>query len=222
MSGTTRHGLKELKALLRERNQAPGRAAEIDRRLRESFQKRAAVLVLDMCGFSRLTVKHGIIFYLSMIVQMEDAATPAVLNNRGTVVKQEADNFFALFQHPADALEAALDIFNAFKAVNSVMPDDRDILGSIGIGFGDLLVAGTEDVYGEEMNAACRLGEDLGQRDEILLTPAAHDALPKGKYQFEPVRYRHGEAEIKAFRYTGRVPESAKGSGKREGRSARA
>ena len=204
MAGSSRPGLTALKALLRERNQAPARAAEIDRRLREQFQRRAAVLVLDMCGFSRLTAKHGIIFYLSMIVQMEDAATPAVLNNNGTVVKQEADNFFALFHHPADALEAALDVFNAFKAVNSVMPDDRDILGSVGIGYGDLLVAGTEDVYGEEMNAACRLGEDLGQRDEILLTPAAHDALPAGKYQFEPVRYRHGNAEINAFRFRGR------------------
>jgi adenylate cyclase len=204
MSGPGRAGLTALKALLRERNQSPERAAEIDRRLRETFQRRAAVLVLDMCGFSRLTAKHGIIFYLSMIVQMEDAATPAVLNNNGTVVKQEADNFFALFHHPVDALEAALDVFNAFKAVNSVMPDDRDILGSIGIGYGDMLVAGTEDVYGEEMNAACRLGEDLGQRDEILLTPAAHDALPAGKYTFEPVRYRHGNAEINAFRYVGR------------------
>ena len=204
---TPRPNKKLLKALLRERNQWPERAAEIDRKLAETFQRRAAVLVLDMCGFGRLTAKYGITFYLSMIVQMEDAATPAVHNNGGRVVKQEADNFFAVFPHPADALEAALDVFNAFRAVNSVLPDDRDVHGSIGIGFGDVLVIGHEDVYGDEMNDACRLGEDLGQKGEILLTPDAHAALPPGRYQFEPVRYRHGEQEIHAFRFVKRLVE---------------
>ena len=150
-----------------------------------------AVLVLDMCGFSRLTARRGILFYLSMIVQMEDAARPAVANNGGVVVKQEADNLFALFRTPAEALEAALDIFLAFRAVNSVMPDDRDIRGSIGIGYGDLLVVGddpdggrVEDVFGHEMNLASRLGEDLASGAEILLTPAACGRCRRGSMRW--------------------------------------
>ena len=199
-----------LKSLLRERNQFPQRVAEIDRRLVETFERRATVLVLDMCGFSRLTARRGILFYLSMIVQMEDAARPAVANNGGVVVKQEADNLFALFRTPAEALEAALDIFLAFGAINSVVPDDRDVRGSIGIGYGDLLVVGdpdagaVEDVFGHEMNLASRLGEDLATGAEILLTPAAAEALPPGEYVTEPRQYDHRGEEVACRRFVGR------------------
>jgi len=177
------------------------------------------VLVLDMCGFSRLTGRRGIVFYLSMIVQMEDAARPAVANNGGVVVKQEADNLFALFRTPAEALEAALDIFLAFRAVNSVVPDDRDVRGSIGIGYGDLLVIGdpdpgggmgaVEDVFGHEMNLASRLGEDLATGEEILLTPAAFEGLPPGDYLTEPTRYDHRGEGIACHRFVGRGSSGA-------------
>lgn len=205
------HGLGLLKSLLRERNQFPDRAADIDRRLETEFGRRMAVLVLDMCGFSRLTARRGILFYLSMIVQMEDAARPAVANNGGIVVKQEADNLVALFRTPAEAVEAALDIFLAFRAVNSVVPDDRDIRGSIGIGYGDLLVVGddpdgskVEDVFGHEMNFASRLGEDLASGAEILLTPAACAALPPGEYVTKEARYDHRGEGIACHRFVGR------------------
>jgi class 3 adenylate cyclase len=212
MPQTPSRGLALLKTLLRERNQFPERAGEIDRHLAASFGRRMAVLVLDMCGFSRLTSRRGILFYLSMIVQMEDAARPAVANNGGVVVKQEADNLFALFHTPAEAVEAALDIFLAFRAVNSVMPDDRDIRGSIGIGYGDLLViaddpdggGAIEDVFGHEMNLASRLGEDLAAGAEILLTPAAFEALPPGEYVTKPVRYEHRGEEVECHRFVGR------------------
>ena len=221
-----------LRAMLAERNQWPQRSADIDRKLRERFGRRAAVLVLDMCGFSRLTAKRGVIFYLSMIAQMEHVAAPAVANNGGRVFKQEADNLFAVFPQQVNALEAALDIFVAFKAANSVMPDDRDIYGGVGIGYGDLLLiaapptppktdrsglAGVEDVFGEEMNAACRLGEDLAKRSEILLTPAAYAALPPGKYEFEPARYGIKGEKIRGHRFVRKLFEGAEELGAEEG-----
>ena len=201
-------GRARLKALLRERNQFQERAGEIDRLIREAFGRRVAVLALDMCGFSRLTASHGICFYLAMIAQMEDAARPAVANNGGTVVKQEADDLFAIFPTPAQALEGALDIHLAFEAVNSVVSDERDIHGSIGIGYGDLLVIegerGVEDVFGEEMNSASRLGEDLACDSEILLTPAAVADLPAGRYRLEPKTYNHRGTEIRCMRFLAR------------------
>ncbi|HEX8202762.1 MAG TPA: adenylate/guanylate cyclase domain-containing protein [Isosphaeraceae bacterium] len=182
-AGQDRPGREELRRLLSERNQEPGRAAEIDGRIRAAFERRVAILVLDMCGFSRLSRKHGIIFYLGMIRQMEEAATPAVVGNGGRVIKQEADNLFAVFDQPAQALEAALDIVRAFAAVNSVVPSDRDLHGSIGIGFGATLVVGDEDLFGVEVNLAAKLGEDVARAGEILLTAAAYRALPPGHYR---------------------------------------
>lgn len=193
-----------LRRLLSERNQYPERADEIDATIRAAFERRATVLALDMCGFTELSERRGILFYLSMIREMEEAARPAIEGNRGRVVKQEADNLFALFDHPADAVEAALDIFRAFEAVNSVVPDDRDIRGSIGIGYGDLLVIGDEDVYGVEMNHACKLGEDLAGPSEILLTPGAYTALVGDLYEFSPKDVAIGSYRATCHRFEGR------------------
>lgn len=191
-----------LNRLLAERNQYPDRAGRIDQLLWQTFGRKVAILALDMCGFSRLTAAHGIIHFLAMIHQMDQAATPAVIGNGGQVIKQEADNLFAIFSSPAPALEAALDIFRAFEAMNVVAPEERDIYGSIGIGNGDTLVIGDEDLFGDEMNAASKLGEDVAGKMEILLTPAAYEALPAAHYlctaEFAPIsgvefRYRRFE-----------------------------
>jgi class 3 adenylate cyclase len=203
----TTPALARLRDLLLERNQAPDRVEEIDREIVETFQRKVSMLILDMCGFSRITMSHGIIFYLAMIQQMESAACPAVEQNKGQVVKQEADNLFAFFQTPQDALEAALDILRAFDAMNAVVPDERDIYGSIGIGFGDTLVIGDEDLFGDEMNRASRLGEDLAGQQDILLTASAYEELPEGLYRFETVRFQDRGGEITAYRFLGRVLE---------------
>lgn len=154
-----------------------------------------------MVGFSRLTVEYGIIHYLAMIHQMETAARPAVAGNGGRVIKQEADDLFAMFDNPDQALESALDIFRAFDAVNGVVPPDRDIYGSIGIGYGEALVIEGKDVFGAEMNLACKLGEDLAGKNEILLTPAAFEALPAGRYVCSSVTFSISEMTIDCYRY---------------------
>ena len=190
-----------LKRLLTQRNQQPDRVAELDERIRHMYQRRSAILVLDMCGFSRLTSEFGIIHYLAMIEQMDSSSRPAVEGNGGPVIKQEADNLFAVFDTPRRAVEGALDILRSFKAVNATVPSNRDLYGSIGIGYGDLLVIGEEDVYGDDMNLACKLGEDLAGPGEILLTTAAHGALEPGRFDFEPKEYSVSGLTIPAFRF---------------------
>jgi class 3 adenylate cyclase len=190
-----------LHRLLSERNQFAERAADIDKQLRDAFERRVAILVLDMVGFSRLTVEYGIIHYLAMIHQMAEAARPAVTGNGGEVIKQEADNLYAVFDEPARALESALDIFRAFDAVDSVVPTERDIYGSIGIGYGETLVIDEKDIFGCEVNFACKLGEDLAGKSEILLTCAAHDSLPPGRYVCSPVTFSISEMTIDCYRY---------------------
>lgn len=200
-----------LRGMLLERNQYPERADEIDARIRKTFERKVAILALDMCGFTRLSDRRGIIFYLAMICAMEESARPAVEGNRGRVIKVEADNLFAIFDHPADAVEAALDIFRAFEAVNSVVPDDRDIHGSIGIGYGDLLIVGHEDVFGVEMNHACKLGEDIAGPNELLLTPSAHAALAESLFEFATKPVTIGHSEVTVYRFEKRLDRPAVG-----------
>ena len=89
----------------------------------------------------------------------------------------------------------------AFEAVNSILPEDRGIHGSIGIGYGDLLVIGDEDLFGTEMNLASKLGEDLACAGEILLSPAAHDALPSDRYRCEQVDVIISGLEVRCHRF---------------------
>ena len=102
------HDKDYLRRLLAERNQVPANAAGIDAAIEQAFVRNVAILVLDMCGFSRITQSHGIIHFLAMIHQMEQAARPAIRGNGGEIIKQEADNLFAVFNSPGQALEAAL------------------------------------------------------------------------------------------------------------------
>ena len=194
-------GRQLMRRLLSERNQFPDRLTEIDQQLRDAFERKVAILALDMSGFSRLTIQYGIIHYLAMIHQMEQAASPAVVGNGGQVIKQEADNLYAIFEDPARALDSALDIFRAFDAVNSVVPPERDIFGSIGIGYGDTLVIDEKDIFGSEVNIACKLGEDLACKSEILLTSLAYDALPSNRYICVPATFEIGGMSIACYRY---------------------
>ncbi len=199
------HGAAHLKQLLSERNQYPARSAEIDAQIRSSFERKVAILALDMCGFSKLTAQHGIIHFLAMIHQMNKAARPAILANGGHVVKQEADNLFAYFATAEQALEAALDIFRAFESMNAVLPDERDIYGSIGIGHGETLIVGEHDMFGAEMNEACKLGEDVAGKMEILLTRSAYQTLPTTKYLCNADSVALNDFSIDFYRFEKRI-----------------
>jgi class 3 adenylate cyclase len=204
-AGEAGKGLAYLRRLLSERNQFPDRVDAIDKEIRRTFERKVAILVLDMVGFARLTSEHGIIHYLAMIHQMYEAARPAVIANGGEVIKREADNLYCVFPAPAPAVEAALDIFRAFDAVNSVVPPGRDIYGSIGIGYGETLIIAARDMFGAEMNLACKLGEDLAGKKEILLTESAQNAIPANTYEFDSLAFTISDLHLRAYRLTGKL-----------------
>lgn len=203
----TAHDKAYLHSLLALRNQDSAVCEEIDTAIEAAFVRHVAILALDMCGFTSTTSRHGIIHFLAMMHQMEQAARPAIVGNGGEVIKQEADNLFAVFAEPEQALEAALDIRRALDAMNTVQPPHSALYASMGIGFGKTLVVASSDLFGAEMNLACKLGEDIAAASEILLTPAAVAALPPGRYLFAEIAPVIGGATYAAFSYqAGLVP----------------
>ncbi|UCU97417.1 adenylate/guanylate cyclase domain-containing protein [Acidovorax radicis] len=195
------HDKAYLRRLLSARNQMPGCTATVDAAIEQAFVRRVAILVLDMCGFSRITQSHGIIHFLAMIHQMEQAARPAIEGNGGEVIKQEADNLFAVFAAPEQALEAALDTLRALDAMNAVLPPERALHVSAGIGYGATLVIANEDLFGAEVNGACKLGEDIAATNEILLTRAAHVCLPPGHYACVATEHHLSGLHLQAHRF---------------------
>jgi class 3 adenylate cyclase len=192
----------EFQRLLQARLEHPERRSEIDQTIHAWFDRDCAIFVLDLSGFSRLTQRCGIIHFLEMIYHMTAIASPLIHQQGGTVIKQEADNLFALFAQVQPAIDAAVDILKAFSVVNFGLPDDRDLYAEIGIGYGTTLVIGEEDIFGCEVNLASKLGEDVARRGEILLTEAAFQQLSAVQSeQWERLVLTVSEMEMIAYKF---------------------
>jgi adenylate cyclase len=137
-----------------------------------------AVFVLDMSGFSMLTRKYGIVHYLSMVRRMQLTTEPIVKSYGGFMIKYEADNCFAVFPGPLSAVNAAIAMQHAFSAANLLTSDDLDIYISCGIDYGKILIIGHEDCFGDPVNRASKMGEDLAAAGEILVTKEAMEMIP--------------------------------------------
>jgi class 3 adenylate cyclase len=138
-----------------------------------------AVFVLDMSGFSLLTRKYGIVHYLSMVKRMQLTTEPIVKSYGGSMIKYEADNCFAVFPDPLSAVNAAIAMQHAFSAANLLTSDDLDIHIACGVDYGKILIIGHEDCFGDPVNRASKIGEDLAAAGEILITAEAMQMIPE-------------------------------------------
>ncbi len=174
----------ELELLLERRNTEPGRQKEIDRLILSRFQCTCAVLVLDMAGFSVSVQRHGIIHHLAKIRRMHAVVGRTVQKHGGSVVKFEADNAFAAFPNVRSAVRAALEINRVLRQTNAKTTQHNAIHVAIGIGYGPILLA-CDDYYGDEVNLASKLGEDIAHDGEVFLTERARRSLRGSEFRFE-------------------------------------
>jgi class 3 adenylate cyclase len=191
---------EKMTKFLQERNEHPERAAEIDARIKHVFGETLAVFVMDMAGFSRQTIRHGIIHFLAQIHRMHSVATPVIESHGGEVIKYEADNVFAVFPEVDAAVAAAVELDRSLELANTMLAEEYDMHGEFGIGYGDILLINNNDMYGSEVNLASKLGEDLAQRGEILLTEAAHARVERGAREYEPLQMSISGLQLMAYR----------------------
>ena len=131
---------------------------------------------------------------------MHGIVKPVISECDGIVVKEEADNIFAVFPDVKSAVKAAIDCLKQTGAVNTTLPPEMDIYLCIGIGYGDILMLEGEDMYGSEFNLASKLGEDLAERGEILLTSAAFENLEGDKEEWEKVDFSISGLELMTYK----------------------
>jgi class 3 adenylate cyclase len=182
-------GRDELFQLLDEILDDPGRRGSLESQIEDEFVSERAILVLDMTGFSRTTQARGIVEFLLKIRRLRRVADTVVADNRGDVIKAEADNLFCVFHSVDDALAAARRIIDGLPA---------EVYASIGIGFGPMLLVGDDDMLGSEVNLASKLGEDVADDGEILLTQAARAALTE-REKFEARTVSVSGLELRHF-----------------------
>jgi len=156
---------------------AKGEQPAIEKEIWRAYGKQAAVLVLDMSGFSLVTRTQGILHFLGMVRRMQAVTRTVIEGAGGTVVKFEADNLYAVFAEVKPAIEAAVRINIALDAQNFLTEDSKDVHVSIGIAWGEMLLIPGHDFYGDAVNLAAKLGEDLAERGEILVDLKAWEAI---------------------------------------------
>lgn len=186
--------------LLQERNEHPERAPALDEEITKLFGETLAVMVMDMSGFSRQTLRHGIIHFLAQIHRMHSIAAPIVERNQGELIKQEADNVFAIFPSVDEAVAAAVEMDAGLEAANTMLPDEYDMHGEFGIGYGEILVIENADLFGSEVNLAAKLGEDIAQRGEILLTESAHKQVTAATHEYEQLKMLISGIDLVAYK----------------------
>lgn len=191
---------RDLNALLHQRRLAttPEARAEVERRLLARFGARRAIVVTDMSGFSRITRQRGIVHFLSLIHHMQGLCQPIVQSAGGVVVKAVADNLFALFPGPIEAARTARALHAVCAEDASGRPPDERVELSIGIGYGDILDIDQSDCFGDEVNLAFKLGEDVASGGETLITAAAAAELDGG-WALEPRRTRISGLDLDYF-----------------------
>lgn len=168
-----------LAALIEERIVPGADIDAIDERIYALFRERWCIVFTDMAGFSRRAARSGIIPFLVLIHRMERLATPIVRRNAGIVLKKIADSWMILFRNPRSALKTCLELQRAIHRHNEGCSRADHLYLGCGIGFGDVLKLGDDDVFGVEVNFAAKLGEDVAGPYEILLTPDAMSALKR-------------------------------------------
>jgi class 3 adenylate cyclase len=177
----------------------PERIEEITERIREVFEQERAVLILDMSGFTRATRQGNIISFLLSINQMRRLAVPAVESHRGILVKAEHDNLTCLFDSVEDAIRASREITERLESANVILPSDKELYASIGIGFGPILNVENEDIYGNAVNLTSKLGEDVGELGDVLLTPGAYKQIVDQEMKFEERKVSVSGLELKYY-----------------------
>jgi len=168
---------KRFEELLRRRGVAVEGNDAIEREILERYQDDCAVLVLDSSSFTKLTQKHGIIHYMALVTALRDLGAPVFRTHQAIGHWAVGDNLFALFHTVKFALECALELQAVVEKANEARKPPERLPVCIGVGAGRMLRIGREDIYGDQMNLACKLGEDIAGPGEILLTEDAfHEA----------------------------------------------
>jgi adenylate cyclase len=95
------------------------------------------------------------------------------------MIKAVADNLFSIFNTVDDAVRACHEINEHLISANEVVSLEQHLYAKFGIGYGNILNIGDEDIFGDEVNLASKLGEDIASKGEILLTSSAQAELRK-------------------------------------------
>jgi class 3 adenylate cyclase len=164
----------QLAELLQSYRAAPeGERGAIALSIVRRFAAERTIMIGDMPGFTRRVEREGIVHYLSLIYEMRRVSREVIEAQHGYLFKADADNVFAAFYTADAGVDAALGIQRALRALNKELPAADQVQLGLALAHGPVLAIEQHDVWGQAINLASKLGEDLAGAGEIL----AHESV---------------------------------------------
>lgn len=130
-------------------------------------RKTAAVLVVDVAGYTRLMELDETSIHAELMHLMSEIVAPLVAEHSGRIVKSTGDGFLASFDGAASGVRCAILLQNRLAERAALFPPDRRIVFRMGLNYCDTIVE-ANDIYGEGVNLAARLQAYAEPGDIVL------------------------------------------------------
>jgi len=154
-----------MRALLDNPPDPPGESSSPKRKL-------AAILHADVVGFSRLMGEDEAATHRAL-GNLRHTVDPLIVAHGGRIVGTAGDSLLADFSSVVDALNCAIEMQQASRAVNDPIPPERRLELRIGVNLGDVIVDG-DNIFGDGVNIAARL-EALAQPGTVCISQTVYD-----------------------------------------------
>ena len=177
-----------LEKLIEKRLNSGSEKSRVDKQIWDLFGERWAVMFTDLSGFSRRVADFGIIHFLQTIYESNRLLVPIIEEYSGILLKVEGDSLLVIFRNVDEAIACAIAMQRCTQNYNQDRAENEQLLLCVGLGYGDVLRIGDSDVFGAEVNAASKLGEDTAKAYEILVTDSVKNAATETRNDcFKPI-----------------------------------
>ena len=142
----------------------------------------AAILVVDVVGYSRLMKADEAGTLAALKSHVDDLFRPEISEHRGRLVKLMGDGILAEFSSVFEAVRCAVTIQSTLTDLALEAPEAAVLKFRMGINVGDVLVD-SGDIYGDGVNIAARL-EGLSEPGGICVSEFVYQQI-KGKLEVD-------------------------------------
>jgi adenylate cyclase len=176
-------------------------------------RKLAAIMVLDVVGYSRLMGADEQGTLARLISLRQDLLDPAIARCGGRIVKTLGDGLLIEFASAVSAVLCAAEIQQALAQRRGEAGGESALTLRIGINLGDVIVK-EDDIYGDGVNVAARL-EGIAEPGGICLSREmacqVRDRLPYRLVDRGEVQLKNIAAPVQVFRvaFDGEAPAPA-------------
>jgi adenylate cyclase len=140
-----------------------------------STRRLAAILALDVAGYSRLMGVDEEGAHERLKAHQRELVEPKINEHRGRIVNTTGDRMLVEFPSVVDAVRCAAEVQRGKIDRELELPDEQRIKFRIGINLGDVIAEGG-DIFGDGVNVAARL-EALAEPGGICISRVVRDQV---------------------------------------------